>query len=171
MELIKNRTSNKWLSNNNVKNLNVMKIWKIHNKKHKHLFDSLYDYLLESCSKWGDEKKYYEFLFLLSEQKDYDVIVKNLFTCMENQEVSKNILFFFKEAILTNQLDKIEYNKSINNYVNKSNSFFTICKVINLEHVFVNVEEKMTNSTTLYKIINVLIKESGKEGFDEKVRK
>ena len=87
LELIKNRTSNKWLANNNIKNLNIMKVWKIHNKKHKFMFDSLYESIAEANNKWGDDKKYYDFLFLHSEQNDYEDIIKNLVNCYEDYKV------------------------------------------------------------------------------------
>jgi len=87
IDLMKNRLSQSWLNKNGVKSLNIVKTWKIHNKKHKYLFDSLYENIVETTGKWGDDKKYYDFLFLHLNINGYEDIIKNIVNSFSNEKV------------------------------------------------------------------------------------
>lgn len=71
------------MTKHSIKSVNIMKIWKIFNKKHKILFDNNYEYLIDANGKFGDEKKYYDFYFLHVDYSNYTDIVKYLLNSEE----------------------------------------------------------------------------------------
>jgi DNA polymerase elongation subunit (family B) len=69
--------------------MNILKIFKIFNKKQKILYDSIYDTLLEKYGKFGEEKKCYENTFLYLESNDLEQTLKIILNSYEGYEVIK----------------------------------------------------------------------------------
>lgn len=85
---MKNRLSQSFYSKYSIKNLNVMKVWKITNKPKKIIFDNNYEFLIDLNNKFGDEKKYYDFFFLFLEDSKIENITKKMFdNFIFNQEI------------------------------------------------------------------------------------
>ena len=143
LELIKLKTSKNFLENNKF-DMNFNRIYKIHNKKVKTIFDSLYDNLIDLNGKFGSEKNFYDFYFLVfpQEKLSYREIFHFLFEKQENE----------KEMILTDNLALID-----NLYLNKNKSnkslIAIICKCINFNSMLEEFKsEKKMNS--INEIIN-----------------
>lgn len=88
LELVRSRISQAFFTKNNIKSLNFLKIYKIFNKKQKILFESIYDTLIDSHGKFGDDKKYYENTFLHLETNDFEKILKIILNSYEGYEVN-----------------------------------------------------------------------------------
>jgi hypothetical protein len=125
-----------------------LKTWKITNKIAKLAFDSIYDSLIDSFNKFGDEKKYYDFYFLHFECTDgYNDILNHLFN-----EKNEN-----KPLILTNNLDKLEEHK----VKRKSNEFIIICKAINFENLITKSDDRVSDSMKLDEVLKTQPKYTG----------
>jgi Leucine-rich repeat (LRR) protein len=132
IELIKSRISQKFQTKNFIKNMNIMKMWKVTNKEHKIVFENNYDFWVDKLGKFGEEKKYYEykFLYLNDDLLDLDFI-----------ELCNQILFNFskfsthnKLLLLSSFLDKFEDHKVSEN--KDKSSKFVICKCVNFPQLF-----------------------------------
>jgi len=75
------------MASNNIKNVNTLKIWKIHNKKHKFLFDNFYENIIDQSNKAGEDRKYFDFCFLDFEPKGYEEIIRSIVNSFENHQV------------------------------------------------------------------------------------
>ena len=73
------------------KNFKIKTMFKITNKKSKLIFDSLYDNYIDKFKKFGEEKKYFDFYFLILPKKNlcYRKIYEFIF---ENKNDKKLIL-------------------------------------------------------------------------------
>jgi hypothetical protein len=135
---MKNRISQNFYIKNSIKNLNVMKVWKISNKPKKIVFDNNYDYLMELNNKFGDEKKFYDFFFMFFEEENLKSITKKLFENFNYNEESNYIdgnndmdstIRFIRDnniTMLSTHLDKFEEYKL--NKEKKSNVRIKIIK-------------------------------------------
>ena len=122
------------------KNFKIKSIFKITNKKSKLIFDSLYDNYIDKFKKFGDEKKYFDFYFLILPKKHlcYRKIYEFIF---ENKNDKKLILtdnFTLLDNIL--QREKNEKNEKNNENNNNNNYFCIICKCMNFENIIQNIE-------------------------------
>ncbi len=90
IDLVKSRLSTKLVNKYSIKNINIIKTWKIVNKKQKIIFDSIYDHLIETNGKSIDDKKYHDFYFLhLDDIKDENDILDFLFEKFNDECVGK----------------------------------------------------------------------------------
>jgi len=143
IDLIKMRISKDFYTNNNFENIKFKKIFKITNKKSKVLFDSLYDNLIDINGKFGDEKKYFDFYFLIlpKEKSNY----RSLFYLLFEQPEEEKEIYITDNFSYIDQLD-------INNHETKNTKFCVICKCINFESL---IEEQKKYSE--FKDINDII--------------
>lgn len=149
IELMKNRLSQNFLSKYSIKNLNVMKVWKITNKPKKIIFDNNYDFLIDLNNKFGEEKKYYDFFFMFLEDMNIESITKKIFDNFNFNSKEEKTNYFNsgkneKEDIrdllqnndlfmLSTHLDKLEeyklnylYQNNSENNISESNSGLSI---------------------------------------------
>jgi len=137
LELFKSNDSNQFLINNKLK-MKFNKIFKVHNKKIKTIFDSLYDNLIDLNGKFGIDKNFFDFYFLILPKKNltYRDIFYFLFEKQENEG----------EMILTNNISLIN-QFSLNQNKNNKNFITIICKCINFDSMIEEFKtEKKFNS-------------------------
>lgn len=118
IDLIKSRTPLDFFEKNKIKNTSFIKIFKILNKKSKILFDAIYDEIIEENGKFGDEKKYFDFFFLLlpKDKLNYYSILSMVF---DNETDDREL--FLTDCL--SDIDSAQYRE------NKKTSFIAIiCK-------------------------------------------
>ena len=190
IELMKNRTSQNFLNRYSIKNINVMKVWKIINKPKKIIFDNNYDYLIDLNNKFGEEKKYYDFFFMFLEDQNLENITKNLFDNFnfENNEKeiptpkiekNRNKLIFeknnceIKNLLKKNDLtmfstysDKFEELKikSLENDKNKR-LYTVICKCINFENLIKTSEDSYDEESSCYDDLESIIQNNSEANY------
>lgn len=186
IELIRNRVSQNFLLNNSIKNINILRIWKITNKPNRIIYDNNYDCLIDNFNKFGDENKFYDYLFLYCKKQNLESISELIFENFQydlekinktsvNHNSKENEIF-----ILSTHLDKSEevkffdLKKKLNEYNGKESNdgnnlclefynhkFYTvICKCINFE----NLIAKSTKSYSEDLSENIT---SSEEGFND----
>ena len=143
IDLMNMRISKDFYINNNLERIEFKKILKITNKKSKILFESIYDNLLDSNNKFGDEKKYFDFYFLIlpKDKRDYRSLFYFFFEQPEEE----------KEIYITDNFSYID-QLEINNKEDKNTKFCIICKCMNFESI---IEEQKRNFD--FKDINDII--------------
>ena len=133
MDVIKSRIPESFYEKNTIKGIKFNKIFKLINKKSKILFDSVYAELIEQNGKFGEDKNYFDFYFMLSpkQNENYIDIINNVF---EEKEIDN-------EIILTNSLFQIDekiYGKNHN-----AKFFAVLCKCANFDSL---MEKSNTSS-------------------------
>ena len=137
LELFKLNHFNVFLNNNKLKR-KINKVFKVHNKKMKIIFDSLYDNLIDLNGKFGIDKNFFDFYFLILPKKNltYRDIFYFLFEKQENE----------REMILTDNISLID-QFSLNQNKNNKNFITIICKCINFDSMIEEFKtEKKFNS-------------------------
>ncbi len=138
LELFKLNHFNEFLNNNKLKR-KINKVFKVHNKKMKIIFDSLYENLIDLNGKFGVEQNFFDFYFLIlpkKEQLTYRYIFNFLFEKQENE----------KEIILTDNISLLD-QFFINNNKKNTNFIIIICKCINFDSMIEEFKtEKKFNS-------------------------
>ena len=135
LDLMKIKINPEFFNKNNIKNIKFLKSFKLLNKKTKILFDSIYEKLVDNFGLFGNEKKFFDFYFLmLPVEKNVDY--KKLFEILidKNDEI---------EMILTDNFsvfDEFYIKKGFNHFVG------IICKCANFENMFEYVNEKEKNN-------------------------
>ena len=126
MDVMKSRIPESFYEKNKIKSIRFNKIFKIINKKSKLLFDSVYSGLIDKNKKFGEDKNYFDFYFLLfpKHKENYINIISSVFE--EEGEIPN-------EMILTNclyQIDEKIYQQD------KTSKFFAIlCKCANFDSI------------------------------------
>lgn len=137
-----------------IKNINILRIWKVTNKPNRIVYDNNYDYLVENFNKLGEENKYYDYLFLISNNQDLgsitQIILDNhhfndtktnkkdnffMFSTHLDKSEEYKIKSFLKakyEILNSASLNESDITKEISCF--QKNKFFTvICKCINFD--------------------------------------
>ena len=157
IDLMKMKIIKNIYNNNNIEDIQFKKIFKITNKKTKIIFDSMYDNLIDLNGKFGDEKKFFDFYFLIlpKEKRNYRSMF-NLFFEQSEEE---------KELYITDNFSYID-ELEIKNGENLENRFCIICKCINFESL---IEEQKRNNDfiDLNDIINSLNNMNGYKGISK----
>ena len=144
LDLLELKVSNDFLERNNFK-INYNRVFKINNKKSKVIFDSLYDNLIDINGKFGIDKKFFDYYFLIfpREKLSYRKVFQYIFEKKESE----------KEKILTDNIsliDELYLNKDKTN----KNFVAIICKCINLDSM---IEKYKTEKN--FESVNEIIKE------------
>lgn len=128
IDLMKSRTPLDFFEKNKIKSILYGKIFKILNKKSKLLFDALYDNLIEENGKFGDEKKYFDFFFLILPKGKYNYfdILSMIFEDSNNN------------YLLTDSL--AEFDAKMYNENNKSKFIAIICKCATFDNMIEKVK-------------------------------
>ena len=144
LDLLKLKISTEFLEKNKF-NINFNRVFKIHNKKTKLIFESLYDNLIDLNNKFGSDKKYFDFYFLIfpKEKLSYRKVFRYLFEKQENE----------KEKILTDNITYID-QLYLNNDNNNKNFVAIICKCITFKSM---IEDYESNKN--FNSVNEIIKE------------
>ena len=144
LDLLELKISNEFLERNNFK-INYNRIFKINNKKSKLIFDSLYDDLIDINGKFGIDKNFFDYYFLIfpKEKLSYRKVFQYIFEKKESE----------KEKILTDNIsfiDELYLNKDKTN----KNFVAIICKCINFDSM---IEKYKTEKN--FESVNEIIKE------------
>jgi hypothetical protein len=163
MDLIKNRITNSFLNENSIKKINVLRIWKTTNKINRILYDNKYDMYIEQFNKFGDDTKYYDYLFMYCESQNLQEIMKTIFNDFHRADDIKKDEKSNKNKdndnekenfyIFSTHLDKSEIAKLIkkNRIPNSNDRYYTvICKCIIMDElVYKYTMDNIENSFNL----------------------
>lgn len=149
IELMKNRISSDFLSKHSIKNINVMKVWKITNKPRRLVFDNLYDYLIDLNNKFGEDKKYYDFFFMFLQERSLEKITKNIFDNFQFKIENENENNSDSEKILPD-------NQDILNLLKNNNLFIFSSHLDKFDDYRLNVNKGKDKGNTNHNYINDL---------------
>ena len=119
--LMKEQLSEEFLKKYQCGGISINQIYKIKNKKSKFLFNSIYDDLLDEYDKFGEDKKFYKYLYLiLYEGIDQDK--RKLFNYLfESNDQEDNFFFCDNYSYIDEFLIKKKINENENIYNNNPN--------------------------------------------------
>ncbi len=136
-DLLKLKIPKQFFNKNQINNINFIKIYRVHNKKSKMIYDSIYENLLDINNKFGAEKKFFDFNFLIL-PKDILFSYRNLLQYLFEKKEKEMILsdnFSLIDQLLLNQ------DKNTNKFI------VVICKCMNFENLFEEIKtEKEFNN-------------------------
>ena len=157
-DLLKLKIPKDFFSKNDISNINFNRIYRVHNKKSKLIYESIYDNLLDLNNQFGSEKKFFDFYFLILPKDilfSYRKLLRFLFEIQENE----------KEMILTDNFSFID-QFSINEDKNNNKFVVLICKCMNFDNLY---HENKTEKE--FKSINEIITEIKNINNDKDVTK
>ena len=135
-----------FFNKNELNNIKFNKIYRIHNQKTNIIFHSIYDNLIDINNKFGDEKQFFDFNFLIL-PKDILYSKRNLLQYLfEKQENEKEIILS-NNCTLIDQFS-LNQDKKINKFI------VIICKCINFENLFKEIKTEKE-----FKNLNEIISE------------
>ena len=145
LDLLELKITNEFLERNNFSKINYNRVFKINNKKSKLIFDSLYDNLIDINGKFGIDKKFFDYYFLIfpKEKLSYRKVFQYIFEKKENE----------KDKILTDNISFIDELYLDKDKTNK-NFVAIICKCINIDSM---IEKYKTEKN--FESVNDIIKE------------
>ena len=127
-DLLKLKIPKDFFAKNNISNISFNRIFRVHNKKSKLIYESIYDNLLDLNNQFGSEKKFFDFYFLILPKDvlfSYRKLLKFLFELQLNE----------KEMILTDNFSLVD-QFSINEDKKNNKFLVLICKCMNFDNLY-----------------------------------
>lgn len=160
LNMMKEQFPEEFLKKYNYKGVSFNQIYKIKNKQTKFIFDSVYEDLIDEFNKFGEDKKFYKYFYLIVPEEITQDERKMYYNLFENKIEEEN--FFFCDNYSYIDEFKIKQNIRENNniHINNelTNSYKTIlCKCAYFENSIEVIDARFNFFFTIKEIKNYLI--------------
>lgn len=160
LNMMKEQFPEEFLKKYNYKGVSFNQIYKIKNKQTKFIFNSVYEDLIDEFDKFGDDKKYYKYCYLIVPEEIAQDERKMYHYLFENKKEEENIFFCDNYSYIDEFKIKQSIRENNNIHINNefTNSYKTIiCKCACFENSIEVIDARFNFFFTIKEIKNYLI--------------
>ena len=160
LNMMKEQFPEEFLKKYNYKGVAFNQIYKIRNNQTKFIFNSVYEDLIDEFDKFGEDKKYYKYFYLIMPEEIAQDERKMYHYLLENKNEEENIFFCDNYSYI----DEFRIKQSIreNNKIHINNEFTNsyktiVCKCVCFENSIEVIDARFNFFFTIEEIKNYLI--------------